>query len=79
MLQEVPKLPKINDLSDLTDGVAVTSIMSLYCPDDMPWSNLALGMYVGLGFTKNVTLTIFWSLAFYAKIQQLRNQHARQV
>ena len=61
--QEVPKFPKINDLSDLTDGVAVTSIMSLYCPDDMPWSNLALGMY-GLGFTKNVTFNNFWSLAF---------------
>jgi len=42
-LQEVPKFPKINDLSDLTDGVALTSIMSLYCPDDLPWSNLALG------------------------------------
>ena len=43
ILQEVPKFPKINDLSDLTDGVALTSIMSLYCPEDLPWSNLALG------------------------------------
>ena len=41
--QEVPKFPKVNDLSDLTDGVAITSLMSLYCPDAMNWSSIALG------------------------------------
>jgi calmodulin-regulated spectrin-associated protein len=37
------KFPKVNDLSDLTDGVAITSVMALYCPEDLPWSSIALG------------------------------------
>ena len=41
--QEVPKFPKVNDLSDLTDGVAITSVMSLYCSEGLPWSSIALG------------------------------------
>lgn len=40
---EVPKFPKVNDLSDLTDGVAITSVMSLYCPEDLAWNSIALG------------------------------------
>lgn len=39
----MPKFPKVNDLSDLTDGVAISSVMSLYCPDELPWSSIALG------------------------------------
>jgi calmodulin-regulated spectrin-associated protein len=41
--QEVPKFPKVNDLSDLTDGVAIASVMSLYCSEGLPWSSVALG------------------------------------
>jgi len=41
--QEVSKFPKVNDLSDLTDGVAITSVMSLYCSEGLPWSSIALG------------------------------------
>ena len=41
--QEVPKFPKVNDLSDLTDGVAISSVMALYCSEGLPWSSVALG------------------------------------
>ena len=39
----MPKFPKVNDLSDLTDGVAIASVMSLYCSEGLPWSSVALG------------------------------------
>jgi hypothetical protein len=42
-LSGAPKFPKVSDLSDLTDGVAITSVISLYCPDDVQWGSIAFG------------------------------------
>ena len=39
----LPKLTKIQDLSDFSDGVGLTSVIAYYCPDDLLWSEIALG------------------------------------
>ena len=39
----VPKFSKLQDLSDLSDGVGLSAVISLYCPDDLLWTEIALG------------------------------------
>jgi hypothetical protein len=41
MSNELPKFPKAKELSDLSNGVGLAAILSLYCPDDFPWSDIA--------------------------------------
>jgi hypothetical protein len=31
----------VKELSDLSNGVGLAVILSLYCPDDLPWSDIA--------------------------------------
>lgn len=38
-----PKFPKVQDLSDLSDGVGLAVVISLYCPDELAWTEIALG------------------------------------
>ena len=38
-----PKLPKLQDLSDFSDGVGLTAVAALYCPEDLLWSEITLG------------------------------------
>jgi hypothetical protein len=33
----------LRKLPDLTDGVGLCSLVSLYCPQEMPWREIALG------------------------------------
>lgn len=35
-----PHLPPIKDLKDLCDGVGLAALISFYCPDELPWSQL---------------------------------------
>ena len=38
-----PKLTKLQDLSDFSDGVGMTSVIAFYCPDELMWSEIAVG------------------------------------
>ena len=33
----------MQDLSDLSDGVALAATAALYCPEELDWTDLALG------------------------------------
>ncbi|XP_044267981.1 patronin isoform X4 [Tribolium madens] len=37
-----PDLPTVHDLKDLTDGVALAALISYYCPDELPWTDLKI-------------------------------------
>nr|XP_008193061.1 PREDICTED: patronin isoform X11 [Tribolium castaneum] len=37
-----PDLPAVHDLKDLTDGVALAALISYYCPDELPWTDLKI-------------------------------------
>ena len=40
----LPSFPsEIKKLSELTDGVGLCAVVSLYCPNDLPWTDVALG------------------------------------
>ena len=39
----LPKLPKLQDLSDFSDGVGLTAVAALYCPEDLLWTEIAMG------------------------------------
>ncbi len=38
-----PTFPRVQDLSDLSDGVALAATAALYCPEELDWTDLALG------------------------------------
>ena len=40
-IRELPKFNKLQDISDLSDGIALTSVISLYCPDDFSWTEIS--------------------------------------
>lgn len=37
-----PDLGPINELKDLVDGVALAALISYYCPDELPWTDLKI-------------------------------------
>lgn len=37
-----PNIPPVKDLKDLCDGVALAALISYYCPDELPWTELRL-------------------------------------
>ena len=39
----LPKFPKLQDLSDFSDGVGLTAVAALYCPEDLLWTEIAMG------------------------------------
>lgn len=40
----LPSFPsEIKKLSELTDGVGLCALVSLYCPNELPWTEVALG------------------------------------
>ena len=40
----LPSFPsEIKKLSELTDGVGLCAVVSLYCPNELPWTEVALG------------------------------------
>ena len=40
----LPSFPsEIKKLSELTDGVGLCAVVSLYCPNELPWTDVALG------------------------------------
>ena len=38
-----PKFSKLQDLSDFSDGVGLTAVAALYCPEDLLWTEIAMG------------------------------------
>lgn len=39
----LPRFPKLQDLSDFSDGVGLTAVAGFYCPEDLLWTEIALG------------------------------------
>ena len=40
----LPSFPsEIKKLSELTDGVGLCAVVALYCPNELPWTEVALG------------------------------------
>lgn len=35
-----PNFPPIRELKDLCDGVGLAALVSYYCPDELPWTEL---------------------------------------
>ncbi|XP_053651388.1 uncharacterized protein Patronin isoform X6 [Cherax quadricarinatus] len=40
--QELPVFPRIQDLSDLSDGIGLAALISFYCPQELPWGDIAV-------------------------------------
>lgn len=38
----VPHIPVVQDLGELSDGCALASLLSFYCPSFLPWEDLCL-------------------------------------
>ncbi|XP_069186002.1 uncharacterized protein Patronin [Procambarus clarkii] len=40
--QELPVFPRIQDLSDLSDGIGLAALIAFYCPQELPWGDIAV-------------------------------------
>ncbi|XP_063596397.1 uncharacterized protein LOC134773202 isoform X5 [Penaeus indicus] len=40
--QELPVFPRIQDLSDLSDGIGLAALIAFYCPQELPWGEIAV-------------------------------------
>ncbi|CAL4102155.1 unnamed protein product [Meganyctiphanes norvegica] len=40
--QELPVFPRIQDLSDLSDGIGLAALVAFYCPQELPWAEIAV-------------------------------------
>ncbi|KAF2367766.1 Calmodulin-regulated spectrin-associated protein CH domain [Trinorchestia longiramus] len=40
--QQLPEFPRIQDLSDLSDGIGLAALISFYCPQELPWGDIAV-------------------------------------
>ncbi|XP_047482342.1 uncharacterized protein LOC125034532 isoform X4 [Penaeus chinensis] len=40
--QELPVFPRIQDLSDLSDGIGLAALLAFYCPQELPWGEIAV-------------------------------------
>ncbi|XP_042234616.1 uncharacterized protein LOC121874529 isoform X5 [Homarus americanus] len=40
--QEMPVFPRIQDLSDLSDGIGLAALVAFYCPQELPWGDIAV-------------------------------------
>lgn len=39
---KAPDFRPVKDLKDLCDGVSLAALISYYCPDELPWTELKL-------------------------------------
>lgn len=40
--QHVPEFPPVRELKDLCDGVSLAGLVSFYCPEELPWSDIVV-------------------------------------
>ncbi len=55
---ELPKFAKVKELSDLSNGVGLAVILSLYCPDELPWGDIA-GVCEGTGVVPSMSDSLY--------------------
>jgi hypothetical protein len=48
----------VKELSDLSNGVGLAVILSLYCPDELPWGDIA-GVCEGTGVVPSMSDSLY--------------------
>ena len=54
----MPKFSKVIELSELSNGVGFAVLLSLYCPDELPWSDIA-GVADGASGTPSMSDSLY--------------------
>jgi len=40
--QPIPEFPTLRELKDLCDGVSLAALISFYCPEELPWTDVVV-------------------------------------